>query len=113
MAKADAAENQEDLLGDDDGDEGAESGKISRRLRLVIVPMRGNKLGVTVVDARTEVTESETITGPSRQRTDSWSISAAEEAFGLVLKAFLKSVKTENQGKLFADEKRGKPKVAK
>lgn len=115
MTRAAEKDDDQKALLEDDGDaeEGTPSGKVSRRLRLTIVPMRGKKLGITVVDARTEMNEAETIIGPTRQRTDSWSVDSAPEAFNLVLKNFLKSVKTENQASLFADEKRGKPKVSK
>lgn len=113
-AKERTDEEQKELLKDEgDGEDLPASGKVSRRLRITIVPMRGNKLGITTVDARTELTEEETIVGPSRQRTGSWSVESAGEAFELLLKGFLKSVKTENQGLLFAGEKRGKPKVTK
>lgn len=111
---AEKDDDQKALLEDDgDADEGAASGKVSRRLRLTIVPMRGKKLGITMNDVRSEMTEEGGVDGPNYRRTDSWSEEAAAEAFGLVLRNWLKSVRKEKQAALFADEKSGKPKVSK
>jgi hypothetical protein len=90
----------------------SEGGKVSRRLTVALEPMRGAKLSVSVTDATTRSEQSK------RHRVadiaaDIWANDVAESCFGLVLKRFLQTLKIEDEGELFADEKTPKPRLDK
>ena len=90
----------------------SEGGKVTRRLTVALEPMRGAKLSVSVTDATTRSEQSK------RHRVadiaaDIWTNEAATESFGLVFKRFLQTLKVEDEGELFADEKGPKPRLDK
>lgn len=90
----------------------SEKGKVSRRLTIAIQPMRGRKWSVTVNDSTTRSEESKRHT-ESEIAADVWSAESVNEAFLRVLRDFEKSLKDEDPGELFADEKTAKPKLDK
>lgn len=85
-----------------------QSGKVTRRLTLKIEPMRGKKLSVTVADATTRSKEGSRHT-EAEIGADTWEESSAVESFQLVLRDWVKSLKDEDPGELFADQKGPKP----
>jgi hypothetical protein len=89
-----------------------ESGKVTRRLTIKIQPMRGRKWSVTVNDGTTRSEEGKRHV-EGEIVADTWSYESASDSFEHVLKAFEKSLKDEDPGELFADEKTPKPKIDK
>lgn len=90
----------------------SESGKVHRQLSVVLEPMRGKKFSVTVTDSTSRSKEGER-KNESIKRSDVWSEGAAMDSFNEVVKVFTKTLKDEDPGELFADEKDAKPKLDK
>ncbi len=90
----------------------SESGKVTRRLTVKLEPQRGKKLSVTVNDSTTRSKEG-TRHVEGEISADTWSEDAAVKSFGMVLKPWLRSLKDEDSGELFADQKGPKPKIDK
>ncbi len=89
-----------------------ESGKVTRRLTVKLEPMRGKKLSVTVADSTTRSKEGTRHT-EAEIAADTWAEDVAVESFKMVLQPWLRSLKDEDPGELFADEKGPKPKIDK
>lgn len=90
----------------------AEGGKVSRRLTVKIEPMRGKKFSVSVSDSTTR-SEASKRHSEAEISADIWSEEAAVDSFRMVLKGFSASLKDEDEGELFADEKTPKPRLDK